>query len=94
VPRLERAERNRPVFGRLKRLFFNREIGGCVADDHRRAGVELLRTIIDARHGLLSEAHVHKILRVLDVKDRWEQILRPIVQRAFLEHYNPTGSLS
>jgi hypothetical protein len=46
------------------------------------------------RHGLLSERHVQTILRAPNIEQRWEAVFRPIVQRAFLQHNNPMGSVN
>ena len=45
------------------------------------------------RHGLIDECEVNKIYEGPDLRQHGELILRPIVQKAFFQYYNPTGWL-
>jgi hypothetical protein len=44
-------------------------------------------------HGLIEGIEVDEIYEGPDLAEHGERILRPIVQRAFLQHYNPKGRL-
>lgn len=50
--------------------------------------------IILEKHGLLDEAEASLLIESPELTGNAEQILRPIVQQAFLRHYNPRDRLN
>jgi hypothetical protein len=49
--------------------------------------------IILEKYGLIDEIEVDQLYEGEDLVEHGERILRPIVQKAFLQHYNPSGHL-
>ena len=44
-------------------------------------------------HGLIDEYDADLLFEIIDANDP-ERVLRPVVQKAYLEHFNPSGLLS
>lgn len=55
---------------------------------------ELDVPMILEEYGLLDEIEMDEIYEGPDLSEHGERILRPIVQKAFLDHYNPSGRLA
>ena len=45
------------------------------------------------RHGLIDEVDVERLFDLLEFGSDPERVLRPIVRKAFQDHYNPSGLL-